>query len=154
MFSPSPQFYHRQNRRGLTRAWPCLFAERAACAKGLLVSMADGFRLCTEVVMLGLFLRRADRPGHVARQGLPRLTVECPREALQALRRQICLDFSSAGLSVERMQVGSGSQPDLASACVTVDCPPGLGAELMVQAARLSHHPAVRQVRLGAMPAL
>jgi hypothetical protein len=104
--------------------------------------------------MFSLFPRRATHPGHVARHGLPRLTVECPREALQALRRQICLDFSSVGLSVERMQVGSGSQPDLASACVTVDCPPELCAELMLQAARLSHHPAVRQVRVGAMPAL
>ncbi|HEY0295715.1 MAG TPA: hypothetical protein VGC69_10325 [Bordetella sp.] len=103
--------------------------------------------------MFGLFLRRATRTGFAARQGASRLTVECPREALQALRRQICLEFASAGLNVSRLQVGSGSQPGLASACVTVVCPPERRAELMSQAQRLSGHPAVRLVRLGAMPA-
>lgn len=99
-----------------------------------------------------LFLRRAgvDRAEvQNRRQGTSRLTVVCPRDALSDLRKQICLDFSAAGLSVAHFQIDSAQHAELASACVTVNCPPELRSELMFQARRLSAHPAVRQVRFG-----
>jgi len=99
-----------------------------------------------------LFLRRqgVDRAaaGH-RRRGTSRLTLVCPRESLETLRKQICLDFSAAGLNVSQFQVDSGAQAGLASACVTVDCPPELRAELMSQAKRLSANPSVQQLRFG-----
>ncbi len=100
-----------------------------------------------------LFMRRAgvDRAESGSRRrGTSRLTVVCPRESLDSLRKQICLDFSAAGLSVSRFQVdAAGQQAGMASACITVDCPPELRAELMSQAKRLSANPAVRHVRFG-----
>lgn len=99
-----------------------------------------------------LFLRRAgvDRASVQAQRRGTRLTVVCPRDAVGALRKQICLDFSAAGLSVARFHVDSAKHSDLASACVTVNCPPELRGELMSQAKRLSAHPSVRDVRFSA----
>ncbi|QIM70096.1 hypothetical protein EYB34_01240 [Bordetella trematum] len=100
-----------------------------------------------------LFLRRAgvDRAGvQERRPGTSRITVVCPRDAVNDLRKQICLDFSAAGLNVAHFQIDSSQHADLASACVTVNCPPELRGELMSQARRLSANPAVRQVRFGA----
>lgn len=100
-----------------------------------------------------LFLRRAgvDRAAAQNRRaGTSRLTVVCPRDALGDVRKQICLDFSAAGLSVSHFQVDSTQHAELASACVTVNCPPELRGELMSQAKRLSANPVVRQVRFGA----
>ncbi|WP_055324275.1 hypothetical protein, partial [Bordetella pertussis] len=80
-----------------------------------------------------LFLRRAgvDRTHALSqRRGTSRLTFVCPRDALGAVRKQICLDFSAAGLSVAQFQVDSGRDAELASACITVSCPPELRAEL------------------------
>ena len=64
------------------------------------------------------------------------------------MRKQICLDFSAAGLDVSQVQIDQGKDPGLASACITVNCPPELRAELMSQARRLSANPAVRHVQL------
>jgi len=100
-----------------------------------------------------LFLRRAGVDRHAAqgrRRGTSRLTVVCPRDEIGALRKQICLDFSAAGLDVARVQVDTGRDTELASACITVNCPPELRGELMSQARRLSANPAVRHVRFGA----
>lgn len=99
-----------------------------------------------------LFLRRAgvDRAAAGRRRGTSRLTVVCPRDALESVRKQICLDFSAAGLSVSQFQVDGSGQAGLASACITVDCPPELRAELMSQARRLSANPDVRRVHFGA----
>ena len=104
-----------------------------------------------------LFLRRAGLARATAlarRRGTSRLTVICPRGELGALRKQICLDFSAAGLDVAQVQVDQGQDPDLASACITINCPPELRAELMTQARRLSANPAVRHVHFGAQAAM
>ena len=61
------------------------------------------------------------RPGR--RRGTSRLTVICPRDELGSLRKQICLDFSAAGLDVSQVQIDQGSDPGMASACITVNCP-------------------------------
>ncbi|CPL39851.1 Uncharacterised protein [Bordetella pertussis] len=85
-----------------------------------------------------LFLRRAgvDRTHALSqRRGTSRLTFVCPRDALGAVRKQICLDFSAAGLSVAQFQVDSGRDAELASACITVS---------------FSANPAVQQLRFGA----
>jgi hypothetical protein len=110
-----------------------------------------------EVVMrfFDLFLRRAgvDRATALGRRrGTSRLTVICPRDELGALRKQICLDFSAAGLDVSQVQIDQGTDPAMASACITVNCPPELRGELMSQARRLSANPAVRHVHFGAQP--
>ena len=103
-----------------------------------------------------LFLRRAgvDRAAALGRRrGTSRLTVICPRDELGALRKQICLDFSAAGLDVSQVQIDQGRDPGMASACITVNCPPELRGELMSQARRLSANPAVRHVHFGAQAA-
>ncbi|SAI31098.1 Uncharacterised protein [Bordetella ansorpii] len=104
-----------------------------------------------------LFLRRAGVERTEAggrRRGTSRLTVVCPRDSLDSLRKQICLDFSAAGLSVSQFQVDAATaQAGMAQACITVDCPPELRAELMSQAKRLSANPAVRHVHFGASAA-
>jgi len=112
-----------------------------------------------EVVMrfFDLFLRRAgvDRAAALSRRrGTSRLTVICPRGELGALRKQIYLDFSAAGLAVSQVQIEPGHDPDTASACITVNCPPELRGELMSQARRLSANPAVRRVHFGAQTAM
>lgn len=61
-----------------------------------------------------LFLRRAgvDRATAMGRRrGTSRLTVICPRDELGALRKQICLDFSAAGLDVSQVQIDQGATP-------------------------------------------
>lgn len=73
-----------------------------------------------------LFLRRAGVDRATAqgrRRGTSRLTVICPRDELGSLRKQICLDFSAAGLDVSQVQIDQGSDPGMASACITVNCP-------------------------------
>jgi len=116
----------------------------------------DASSCSKEVIMrlFDLFLRRAgvERSETGSRRpGTSRLTLVCPRESLDSLRKQICLDFSEAGLNVSQFQVDAGgAQADLASACITVDCPPGLRGELMSQARRLSANPVVRHVHFGA----
>lgn len=102
-----------------------------------------------------LFLRRAgiDRTTVLSRRrGTSRLTVVCPRDELGALRKQICLDFSAAGLDVSQVQIDQSRDEGMASACITVNCPPELRGELMSQARRLSANPAVRHVHFGAQP--
>jgi hypothetical protein len=102
-----------------------------------------------------LFLRRAGVDRATAqgrRRGTSRLTVICPRDELGSLRKQICLDFSAAGLDVSQVQIDQGSDPGLASACITVNCPPELRGELMSQARRLSANPVVRHVHFGVQP--
>ncbi|WP_233233600.1 hypothetical protein [Bordetella sp. LUAb4] len=99
-----------------------------------------------------LFLRRAgvDRPAALAgRRASSRLTVVCAREALGAVRKQICLDFKAAGLSVAQMQVDQGRDKTMASACITVNCPPNMRNVLMSQARQLSDNPAICSVRFG-----
>ncbi len=99
-----------------------------------------------------LFLRRAgvDRPATLAgRRASSRLTVVCAREALGAVRKQICLDFKAAGLSVAQMQVDQGHGEALASACITVNCPPDMRDVLMTQARQLRENPAICSVRFG-----
>ena len=100
-----------------------------------------------------LFMRRAgvDRPvAPNRRHGTSRLTIVCPRDALGAVRKQICLDFGAAGLDVAQFQIDSSRDADFASACITVNCPPELRPELMSQARRLRANPAVRHVQFGA----
>ncbi|MFC4273712.1 hypothetical protein [Achromobacter aloeverae] len=99
-----------------------------------------------------LFLRRAgvDRPATLAgRRASSRLTVVCARDALGAVRKQICLDFKAAGLSVAQMQVDHGHDRALASACITVNCPADMRQVLMSQARQLRDNPAIRSVRFG-----
>jgi len=99
-----------------------------------------------------LFLRRAgvDRPAALTdRRASSRLTVVCSREALSAVRKQICLDFKAAGLSVAQMQVDQGLDKAMASACITVNCPANMRNVLMSQAKQLSDNPAIRSVRFG-----
>ena len=102
--------------------------------------------------MFDLFLRRAGVGAATSmhrRRAVSRLTVECAREHLPALRKQICLDFQAAGLDVAHMQVNAGAQPELASACITVTCPPERRPALMDQARLLHANPDVRDVRFG-----
>lgn len=99
-----------------------------------------------------LFLRRAgvERANAVSRRRTTsRFTVICPREALGDVRKQICLDFSAAGLNVAQVQVDQGQGEPYASACVTVNCPPELRAEFVSQTKRLSSNPVVRDVQFG-----
>ncbi|OZI32483.1 hypothetical protein CAL29_25580 [Bordetella genomosp. 10] len=99
-----------------------------------------------------LFLRRAgvDRPATLAgRRASSRLTVVCAREALGAVRKQICLDFKAAGLNVAQMQVDQGHDQALASACITVNCPADMRGVLMSQARQLRDNPAICSVRFG-----
>lgn len=53
---------------------------------------------------------------------------------------------------MSQVQIDQGRDPGLASACITVNCPPELRGELMSQARRLSANPAVRHVHFGAQP--
>ncbi|CAP41245.1 hypothetical protein [Bordetella petrii] len=101
--------------------------------------------------LFDLFMRRAgvDRGALNRRPGTSRLTIECPRDALGAVRKQICLDFGAAGLDVAQFQIDSRRDADFASACITVNCPPELRPELMSQARRLRANPAVRHVHFG-----
>ena len=73
----------------------------------------------------------------------------CPRDALGDVRKQVCLDFSAAELSVTQFQVDQGSDVQQASACITVSCPPELRAEFISQARRLSSNPTVSRVHFS-----
>lgn len=102
--------------------------------------------------MFDLFLRRAGVGAATSlnrRRAVSRLTVECSRQHLPALRKQICLDFQAAGLDVTHMQVMAGAAPELASACITVTCLPERRPVLMDQARLLHANPDVRGVRFG-----
>ena len=102
--------------------------------------------------MFDLFLRRAgvDRAqSQSRRRSVSRLTVECPREMVGSLRRQICLDFRAAGIDVSEVSVDAGARPELASTCITVSCPTERRGDLMDQARRLSSNPDVHRVRFG-----
>jgi hypothetical protein len=102
--------------------------------------------------LFDLFLRRAgvDRNSALTRrQGTSRLTIECPRDALGDVRKQVCSEFGAAGLNVSQFQIETGQDADYASACITVNCPPELRPALMSQARRLQAHPAVRRVHFG-----
>lgn len=106
-----------------------------------------------EVLMrlFDLFLRRAGvqaAPLRV-RSSLSRLTLVCPRKDMAGLRKQIYLDFEAAGLKVATLQVDRAQDPDMATACVTVNCPPELRSVLMSQARQLCAYPGVRQVQWG-----
>ena len=105
--------------------------------------------------MFDLFLRRAGVDAATSlnlRRAVSRLTVECAREHLPSLRKQICLDFQAAGLDVAHMQVHAGAAPELARACITVTCPPERRPVLMDQARLLNANPEVRGVRFGHRP--
>ena len=101
--------------------------------------------------LFNLFLRRAGvRPSAVAvRKPLSRLTIMCPRSDLAAVRKQIYTDFGAAGLTVAGMEVDHGNQSDLATACVTVNCPPELRSVLMDRARSLRANPSVRGLQWG-----
>jgi len=101
--------------------------------------------------LFNLFLRRAG----VQQAGLPvpkavsRLTIICPRKDMAQVRRRIYTDFGAAGLRVAAMQVQHAADPELATACITVNCPPELRGVLMDRARELRAHPAVRGVQWG-----
>jgi len=101
--------------------------------------------------MFELFLRRAgvQAPAAPVRRTLSRLTVVCPVGDMAAVRRHIYSDFKAAGLKVATLQVDRGHDSGLASACVTVDCPPEQRSLLMNRARSLRGHPSVKDVRWG-----
>ncbi len=106
--------------------------------------------------LFNLFLRRAgvrragvqSLPARAPR-AVSRLTVICPRHIMADVRKRIYLDFEAAGLRVAKLMVDHSWQHDMASACVTVDCPPELRPVLMSQAKQLSAFPGVQQVQWG-----
>ena len=100
-----------------------------------------------------LFLRRAGgtAPPPGRRRGTSRLTVICPRDELGSLRKQICLDFSAAGLDVSQVQIDQARiRPRRRPASPSIA--PELRGELMSQARRLSANPVVRHVHFGVQP--
>jgi len=101
--------------------------------------------------LFNLFLRRAgiQQAPVPVRKSLSRLTVMCPRKDMAEVRRQIYVDFGAAGLKVAGMQVDRGADPDMATACVTVNCPPELRSVLMDRARQLRSYPGVRGVQWG-----
>src|SRR5690625_4877637 len=96
--------------------------------------------------LFDLFLRRAgvEHATIPVRKPVSRLTVVCPRGDLAKVRRQIYTDFRAAGLKVAGMQVDHGNGSGLATACVTVKCPPELRGVLMDRARQLRSNPSVR----------
>ena len=101
--------------------------------------------------LFNLFLRRAGvKPGATPlRTPLSRLTVVCPHKVLADVRKQIYVDFKAAGLRVTTVQVGHTDDRQMASACVTVNCPPELRPALMTQARQISAYPGVHKVQWG-----
>lgn len=101
--------------------------------------------------LFDLFLRRAGiEHAHLpVRNSVSRLTVVCPRGDLAKLRRQIYTDFRAAGLKIAGMHVVHGTDSDLATACVTVKCPPELRNVLMDRARHLRLNPSVRAMQWG-----
>ena len=101
--------------------------------------------------LFNLFLRRAGvqaAPTRIA-SDVSRLTLVCPRPRLAELRQRVYQDFSAAGLEVVELQVDHAAQHDLASACVTVRCPPAERSTLMDCARQLRRHPDVRTLQWG-----
>lgn len=101
--------------------------------------------------LFNLFLRRAGVQSVPVRAINPvsRLTVVCPPDVLAKVRKQIYLDFEAAGLSVAHLRVDRPQRQGMASACVTVNCPPELRPVLMSQARQLSAYPGVHKVQWG-----
>jgi hypothetical protein len=102
--------------------------------------------------LFDLFLRRAgvQQRGPVReRNPVSRLTVVCPRKDMAGVRKQIYLDFNAAGIKVSTLQVDRARDPDMATACITVSCPPELRAVLMHQARQIRAYPGVRMVQWG-----
>ncbi|MBB5215075.1 hypothetical protein [Parapusillimonas granuli] len=101
--------------------------------------------------LFNLFLRRAGvRPAPLrAPSGVSRLTVVCPRHSLPDIRKRIYADFEAAGLPIQELMVDHASHHDMASACITVQCPPELRPALMDQARQLRAFPGVHQVHWG-----
>jgi len=102
--------------------------------------------------MFELFLRRAGLDGAPTlgrERAVSRLTVECSRDMVGRVRKQIWHDFQAAGLDVSQVQVGAGSHAEMASACITVNCAADSRSTLMAQARRLNDNPAVHRVRFG-----
>lgn len=98
-----------------------------------------------------LFLRRAGlQPTAAAAsrgsRNTSRLTVVCPREHLAAVRRQIYRDLHAGGIEIAQVSIDYGRSAGMVRACVTVDCPPPLRAELMSRARRLQSHPGIREI--------
>jgi len=103
--------------------------------------------------LFDMFLRRAGltRADALRRnRAVSRLTIECPENMLSGLRQRIYADFRAAGLNVSQVQIQRGEGGQMASACVTVDCPADKRAELVSQARRLGQQPGVHRVRFGA----
>ncbi len=98
-----------------------------------------------------LFLRRAGVPITAARapRNTSRLTVVCPREHLQAVRRQIYRDLHADGIQIAQVSVDYGQPAGMVRASVTVDCPPPLRPELMTRARRLQAHPGIHEIHWG-----
>ena len=89
--------------------------------------------------LFDMFLRRAGltRADALRRnRAVSRLTIECPENMLSGLRQRIYADFRAAGLNVSQVQIQRGEGGQMASACVTVDCPADKRAELVSQARR------------------
>jgi len=101
--------------------------------------------------LFNLFMRRAGIRAVPVRapKSTSRLTVVCPSERLADVRKQVYLNFESAGLRVAHLLVDKGVQHGMARACVTIDCPPELRPVLMSQARELSAFPGVHQVQWG-----
>lgn len=101
--------------------------------------------------LFNLFLRRAGvrQPVVPTRKPVSRLTVMCPRADLAQVRKQIYLDFGAAGLKVAGMQVDHGSHSDMATACITINCPPELRNVLVDRARQLRSNPSIRGLQWG-----
>lgn len=104
--------------------------------------------------LFNLFLRRAGVQSAPVRipSSVSRFTVECNRDQLVQVRKQIYLGFKGAGLHVTALRVDHAQQQDMARACVTVHCPPELRSVLMSQARQLSQYPGVRHMQWGDRP--
>lgn len=101
--------------------------------------------------LFNLFLRRAGikQAPLPVRNSLSRFTVMCSRKDMADVRKHIYSGFGAAGLKVAGMRVERGRDPDLAAACVTVNCPPELRQVLVNQTRQLRDYPSVRNVQWG-----
>ncbi len=101
--------------------------------------------------LFDLFLRRAGvQPAPMrVRHSLSRLTVVCPRKDMADVRKQIYVEFKAAGIKVATLRVDRAHDSDMATACVTVSCPPELRADLMRRARQIRAYPGVHQVQWG-----
>lgn len=101
--------------------------------------------------LFNLFLRRAgiQQAPLPVRNSLSRFTVMCSRKDMAEVRKHIYSGFGAAGLKVAGMRVEHGHDPEMAAACVTVNCPPEMRQVLMNQARQLRAYPPVRGVQWG-----